>query len=253
MGAMRALGPGKRLVGDHPFAGLRHIYTARKAADARSVRPTAKARLPGRPRGPGIWIGLATGLAVVAVLMLRRWLRRGDLGLLGEAPTLGIGRVAGEADAHRSGLGETERHHEAQRRDLQRDRVRGERLCPEQPHHEGGGVARTASSDRDRREGLRKLRRRVREAIVRGYAQKAGFANEQVNAAGLNCQEPGTPCRIRSSVRLAQPQKPLPPMRWTVHCSTSRSVDLRRPAKAQRPAHFLKRGRCRCRAGPSPG
>ena len=42
--------------------------------------------------GDGIWIGLATGLAVVAVMLLR-WLRRDDLGLLGEAPTVGIGRV----------------------------------------------------------------------------------------------------------------------------------------------------------------
>jgi multidrug resistance protein, MATE family len=33
-------------------------------------------------RGVGIWIGLATGLAVVAALMLWRWLRRGRLGLL---------------------------------------------------------------------------------------------------------------------------------------------------------------------------
>jgi multidrug resistance protein, MATE family len=48
---------------------------------------------PAGLKGAGIWIGLATGLAVVAVLMLRRWLRRGELGLLGEAPTVGIGRV----------------------------------------------------------------------------------------------------------------------------------------------------------------
>jgi multidrug resistance protein, MATE family len=32
--------------------------------------------------GKGIWIGLATGLAVVAALMLARWLRRRELGLL---------------------------------------------------------------------------------------------------------------------------------------------------------------------------
>lgn len=32
--------------------------------------------------GVGIWLGLAFGLAVVAVLMLRRWLKRGELGLL---------------------------------------------------------------------------------------------------------------------------------------------------------------------------
>ncbi len=31
----------------------------------------------------GIWIGLSTGLTVVAALMLARWLRRGELGLLG--------------------------------------------------------------------------------------------------------------------------------------------------------------------------
>jgi MATE family multidrug resistance protein len=29
--------------------------------------------------GVGIWIGLAAGLAVVAVLMMRRWLRRDRL------------------------------------------------------------------------------------------------------------------------------------------------------------------------------
>jgi MATE family multidrug resistance protein len=33
-------------------------------------------------RGSGVWIGLASGLAVVAVLMLVRWTRRTDLGLL---------------------------------------------------------------------------------------------------------------------------------------------------------------------------
>ena len=33
--------------------------------------------------GVGIWIGLASGLAVVAVLMLLRWLRRDRLGLMG--------------------------------------------------------------------------------------------------------------------------------------------------------------------------
>jgi MATE family multidrug resistance protein len=32
--------------------------------------------------GIGIWIGLATGLAVVACLMIRRWVRREALGLL---------------------------------------------------------------------------------------------------------------------------------------------------------------------------
>jgi MATE family multidrug resistance protein len=32
-------------------------------------------------QGVGIWIGLATGLATVALLMLGRWLRRERLGL----------------------------------------------------------------------------------------------------------------------------------------------------------------------------
>jgi len=35
--------------------------------------------------GVGIWIGLASGLAVVAVLMLARWLRRVPLGLMADA------------------------------------------------------------------------------------------------------------------------------------------------------------------------
>jgi MATE family multidrug resistance protein len=33
-------------------------------------------------RGSGVWIGLAAGLAIVALLMLARWMRRTDLGLL---------------------------------------------------------------------------------------------------------------------------------------------------------------------------
>jgi MATE family multidrug resistance protein len=37
--------------------------------------------------GVGIWIGLATGLAVVAVLMTQRWLRRDRLGLVPRAAT----------------------------------------------------------------------------------------------------------------------------------------------------------------------
>jgi len=37
--------------------------------------------------GVGIWIGLATGLAVVALLMLWRWLRRDRLGLVPAGPT----------------------------------------------------------------------------------------------------------------------------------------------------------------------
>jgi MATE family multidrug resistance protein len=36
--------------------------------------------------GIGIWIGLATGLVIVAVLMIGRWLRREALGLLPKAP-----------------------------------------------------------------------------------------------------------------------------------------------------------------------
>ena len=32
--------------------------------------------------GIGVWIGLAVGLAVVSVLMIARWMRRGRLGLL---------------------------------------------------------------------------------------------------------------------------------------------------------------------------
>jgi MATE family multidrug resistance protein len=35
-------------------------------------------------RGTGIWIGLATGLAVVAALMLWRWTNRERLGLVGK-------------------------------------------------------------------------------------------------------------------------------------------------------------------------
>ena len=35
--------------------------------------------------GVGIWIGLASGLAVVAMLMLVRWLRRDAIGLMGDA------------------------------------------------------------------------------------------------------------------------------------------------------------------------
>ena len=33
-------------------------------------------------RGSGIWIGLATGLTVVAILMMQRWLRRESLSLM---------------------------------------------------------------------------------------------------------------------------------------------------------------------------
>jgi MATE family multidrug resistance protein len=38
-------------------------------------------------QGVGIWTGLATGLAVVAVLMVWRWTRREALGLLRPAGT----------------------------------------------------------------------------------------------------------------------------------------------------------------------
>ncbi len=40
---------------------------------------------PGRMEGIGIWIGLASGLAVVSLLMLWRWIRRDALGLLPKA------------------------------------------------------------------------------------------------------------------------------------------------------------------------
>jgi MATE family multidrug resistance protein len=50
-------------------------------------------------RGVGIWIGLATGLAVVAVLMLWRWLRRERLGLTRRPPS------EGEAGAVEVGAG----------------------------------------------------------------------------------------------------------------------------------------------------
>lgn len=39
-------------------------------------------------RGVGIWLGLASGLAVVAVLMVTRWARRGKLGLLTPPSTI---------------------------------------------------------------------------------------------------------------------------------------------------------------------
>jgi multidrug resistance protein, MATE family len=37
---------------------------------------------PGGMQGLGIWIGLASGLGFVAVLLLLRWRRRADLGLV---------------------------------------------------------------------------------------------------------------------------------------------------------------------------
>jgi MATE family multidrug resistance protein len=45
-------------------------------------------------RGRGVWIGLAGGLAVVAILMTWRWMRREALGLAkihaGEVPPAGM-------------------------------------------------------------------------------------------------------------------------------------------------------------------
>lgn len=43
-------------------------------------------------RGMGIWIGLATGLGIVALLMLARWLMRERLGLLPQQPEDGVRR-----------------------------------------------------------------------------------------------------------------------------------------------------------------
>ncbi len=55
--------------------------------------------------GAGIWMGLATGLAVVAVLMTRRWARRERLGLTRPPtvvdPTAAIVETAAEVPAHR--------------------------------------------------------------------------------------------------------------------------------------------------------
>ena len=58
----------------------------------------------------------------------------------GAAYAFGIAGAISQPNPHRRGLREPERHHEGERSDLQRDGVRGERLRPEQPHHEGGGV-----------------------------------------------------------------------------------------------------------------
>ena len=41
----------------------------------------ARLAFPGKLGGFGIWIGLATGLAIVACLMIRRWMQRHQLGL----------------------------------------------------------------------------------------------------------------------------------------------------------------------------
>jgi MATE family multidrug resistance protein len=37
-------------------------------------------------KGVGIWVGLATGLAMVALLMISRWMRRDRLGLTAQPP-----------------------------------------------------------------------------------------------------------------------------------------------------------------------
>jgi multidrug resistance protein, MATE family len=37
-------------------------------------------------RGTGVWIGLAAGLAAVALLMVQRWLKRERLGLIKSLP-----------------------------------------------------------------------------------------------------------------------------------------------------------------------
>ena len=39
-------------------------------------------------QGLGVWIGLAAGLAIVAIMMIGRWLRRERLGLVSDVPSL---------------------------------------------------------------------------------------------------------------------------------------------------------------------
>ena len=51
-----------------------------------------------------------------------------------------VARAIGEADPHRRRHAEAERHHERDGRDLDGDRVRGERVGADQPHQEGGGI-----------------------------------------------------------------------------------------------------------------
>jgi MATE family multidrug resistance protein len=86
------------------FAALFQVVDGAQAVGAGMLRGLADTRIPmlyaafgywgvGAPlgvvlayqtplRGSGVWIGLATGLAVVAVLMLARWMRRTRLGLV---------------------------------------------------------------------------------------------------------------------------------------------------------------------------
>src|SRR5204862_104442 len=73
-------GPVRRRSGRRP----RHRASARRAHLHGPARPVAGGDGALRPgwKGVGIWTGLATGLAIVALLMIARWLRRGQLGLL---------------------------------------------------------------------------------------------------------------------------------------------------------------------------
>ena len=57
------------------------------AVPAKNLAKAPKDTVLGPPlRGIGIWIGLATGLAVVASLMLWRWVHRDRLGLVTAVP-----------------------------------------------------------------------------------------------------------------------------------------------------------------------
>jgi len=98
------------------FAGLFQIFDGAQAVAAGMLRGLHDTKIPmiyaaigywgiGLPmgtllafwfhlRGNGIWIGLSVGLAVVAGLLLVRWLRRAELGLLS------FERVAGPLPAH---------------------------------------------------------------------------------------------------------------------------------------------------------
>ena len=55
----------------------------RSAIGASACRSAWLLAFPFGLDGNGIWIGLSAGLAVVAVLLLGRWLRRERLGLTG--------------------------------------------------------------------------------------------------------------------------------------------------------------------------